>query len=122
MNVRIVILRTNSIAKGFDTAAPVSAFINKSLIEDYRDIKMRLTVNGEVRQEATCDLMIFDVPTLINFISKYFTLCPGDVILTGTPSGVGPVTVGDTLEAELWSGDKNFYIRMHNKVGVNSKL
>ena len=83
---------------------------------------MRLTVNGEVRQEATCDLMIFDIPTLINFISKYFTLCPGDVILTGTPSGVAQVSEGDELHSELWSGDKNFYIGMTNKVVANSKL
>ena len=108
--------------KGFDTAAPVSTFIDKSAIKDYRDIRMRLSVDGKVRQEAKCDLMIFDVPTLINYISKYFTLCEGDLILTGTPKGVGQVKAGQVMQSELFSGDGNFYIRMQNKVVINSKL
>ena len=83
---------------------------------------MRLTVNEEIRQEATCDLMIFDIETIINYISKYFTLCKGDIILTGTPKGVGQVVEGDVVISELWNGSGDFYIRTRNRVVANSKL
>eukprot|EP00484_Ammonia_sp_Unknown_P014215 CAMPEP_0197081210 /NCGR_PEP_ID=MMETSP1384-20130603/214522_1 /TAXON_ID=29189 /ORGANISM="Ammonia sp." /LENGTH=245 /DNA_ID=CAMNT_0042520105 /DNA_START=34 /DNA_END=768 /DNA_ORIENTATION=+ len=95
-----------AVSKGFDTAAPVSTFIEKGKIKDYRRIHLRLTVNNQVRQQTQCDLMIFDVPTVINYISKYFTLNRGDVIMTGTPQGVGQVVQGDTLISELWVEDE----------------
>eukprot|EP01084_Bolivina_argentea_P132741 234245_1 len=112
-----------TISKGFDGAAPVSYFIDKKLIKNYKNIKMKLTINNnDIRQETTCDLMIFDIETLINYLSKYFTLCKGDIILTGTPKGVGQVVEGDILTSELWSGNGDFYIRMQNKIVANSKL
>mmetsp|Transcript_58242 Transcript_58242/g.92544 ORF Transcript_58242/g.92544 Transcript_58242/m.92544 type:complete len:230 (+) Transcript_58242:73-762(+) len=116
-----------AVSKGFDTAAPVSTFIEKGKIKDYRRIHLRLTVNNQVRQQTQCDLMIFDVPTVINYISKYFTLNRGDVIMTGTPQGVGQVVQGDTLISELWvederKGNERVHVKMHNKVIQRSRL
>ncbi|MPC37242.1 Acylpyruvase FAHD1, mitochondrial [Portunus trituberculatus] len=60
-----------------------------------------ILVNGESRQDGTTSDMVFPIATLVSYISKYFTLHPGDLVLTGTPAGVGPVTPGDTLTAGL---------------------
>lgn len=90
-----------SVAKGFDTACPVSAFIPKEKIADPQNVDLWLKVNGDVRQKANTSEMIFTIPFLISWISEHFTLEPGDLILTGTPSGVGPVKAGDRIECGL---------------------
>jgi fumarylpyruvate hydrolase len=58
---------------------------------------VELTVNGELRQEGDLNQMIWKVPEMISYLSEYFELAPGDIILSGTPSGVGPVVKGDTM-------------------------
>lgn len=88
-----------SSAKGFDTFTPVSSFIPKSSIKDTSNVNLWLKVNGEFKQNGNTKDMIFDVPRLIKHVSSIMTLQPGDVILTGTPSGVGPIKAGDKITA-----------------------
>jgi 2-keto-4-pentenoate hydratase/2-oxohepta-3-ene-1,7-dioic acid hydratase in catechol pathway len=86
-------------AKGHDSFCPIGPWIETVL--DPRDLRLTATVNGELRQEGRTSEMIHDVPTLIAFMSSVMTLLPGDVILTGTPAGVGPITDGDTVTIEI---------------------
>ncbi|XP_064601679.1 acylpyruvase FAHD1, mitochondrial-like [Liolophura sinensis] len=90
-----------SLAKGFDTSCPVSDFIGADKIPNPQDLRLWLKVNGLTKQDGTTKDMIFNIPYLISYISGFFTLEPGDLILTGTPSGVGPVHSGDVIEAGL---------------------
>lgn len=90
-----------SVAKGFDTFAPLGTFIPASDVADPQDLTIRLTVNGELRQEGHTSDMIFPVARLIAFCSTIFTLMPGDLLFTGTPEGVGPIEEGDWLEATI---------------------
>jgi len=86
--------------KAFDNAAPVGPAIAPP--EDVpSDADIELRVNGEVRQSSSRDQFIFSVPELIEEITTYLTLEPGDVISTGTPSGVGPLADGDSVAVEL---------------------
>jgi 2-keto-4-pentenoate hydratase/2-oxohepta-3-ene-1,7-dioic acid hydratase in catechol pathway len=86
-------------AKSFDTFAPFGPFIETDF--NFENVGIRSYVNGELRQNGNTKDMIFDIPTLISFISNIMTLLPGDVIATGTPSGVGSLNVGDTVEVEI---------------------
>lgn len=88
-------------AKGFDGACPLSAFVEPALVPDLQDVSIRLRVNGEVRQDGNSSHMLNKVVSLISYMSQFFTLQPGDVVLTGTPAGVGPIENGDRLEVEL---------------------
>jgi len=90
-----------SIAKGFDTSCPVSDMLPMSSLPNPHDIELWLKVNTEDRQRGSTRHMIFDIPTLVSAVSDYFTLQRGDVILTGTPSGVGPVKAGDLITAGI---------------------
>ncbi len=93
------------IAKAFDASAPLSMeFINKDKIADLNDIGFHLDKNGETVQEVNYTDMIFDFDDLIAYLSKFFTLKTGDLIFTGTPAGVGPIQIGDKLEAYI--GDR----------------
>ena len=89
------------IAKGFDTSCPLSDFVPVAVVPDPHALELRLSVNGESRQKGTSADMIHRVPQIISYISGIFTLEPGDVILTGTPAGVGRVQAGDIMEAEI---------------------
>jgi len=89
------------IAKGFDTACPLSAFVEASNVPDPQNLRIRLTVNGEIRQDGNTSMMIHGIPAIINHMSGRFTLEPGDVILTGTPAGVSRIVSGDNLAAEI---------------------
>jgi 2-keto-4-pentenoate hydratase/2-oxohepta-3-ene-1,7-dioic acid hydratase in catechol pathway len=89
------------IAKGFDSACPLSDFVPVSAVADPHNLRLRLSVNGEMRQNGSSADMIHRVPQIIAHISAIFTLEPGDVILTGTPAGVGQVVAGDVMEAEI---------------------
>ena len=89
------------IAKGFDTACPLSAFVPADSIPDPQNLRIMLSVNGEPRQDGSTALMIHRIPELISYLSSIFTLLPGDLILTGTPAGVGPVRSGDRVVAEI---------------------
>lgn len=86
-------------AKGFDTFCPIGPRIVAGL--DPRDLAITTKVNGAIRQNSTTADLIFDVPTLIAFCSQHMTLEPGDVISTGTPSGVGNLEPGDTVAVEI---------------------
>ncbi|MBC7197102.1 MAG: fumarylacetoacetate hydrolase family protein, partial [Deferribacterales bacterium] len=86
-------------AKSFDTFAPFGPFIETDF--NFENVGIRSYVNGELRQNGNTKDMIFDIPTLISFISNIMTLLPGDVIATGTPSGVGSLKVGDKVEVEI---------------------
>ncbi len=87
-------------AKGFDTFCPLGPGIETEL-DPLEKLSIVCRVNGEVRQGGFTSDMVFGVAELIEFISQVMTLLPGDVILTGTPSGVGPVEPGDTMEVEI---------------------
>lgn len=87
-------------AKGFDTFCPLGPGIETEL-DPLEKLSIVCRVNGEVRQAGFTSEMIFGVSELIEFISSIMTLLPGDVILTGTPSGVGPVQPGDFMEVEI---------------------
>jgi acylpyruvate hydrolase len=89
------------IAKGFDTACPLSAFVEASKVADPQNLQIRLTVNGELRQDGNTSMMIHSIPAIVSHMSGSFTLEPGDVILTGTPAGVSRIVSGDTLVAEI---------------------
>ncbi|MBT1074986.1 fumarylacetoacetate hydrolase family protein [Geobacter grbiciae] len=89
------------IAKGFDTACPLSPFVPADRVADPQDLRIILTVNGETRQDGSTSLMIHTVREIISHMSGIFTLEPGDVILTGTPAGVSPIVSGDRLVAEI---------------------
>jgi len=89
------------IAKGFDTACPLSAFIDASRVPDPHSLRIRLAVNGEWRQDGNTSMMILRIPDIISHMSGRFTLEAGDVILTGTPAGVGRIVSGDRLSAEI---------------------
>jgi len=89
------------IAKGFDTACPLSEFAPAVNVADPQQHQIRLSVNGRLRQDGSTGLMIHSVQQIISHLSTIFTLEPGDVILTGTPAGVGPIVSGDRLVAEI---------------------
>ena len=92
-----------SVAKGYDTFCPVSHFISPDKIE-LGDTRLWLKVDGQMKQDGNTRDMVFSVPYLISFISRIFTLEVGDVILTGTPEGVGPVKPGQTITAGIGGG------------------
>lgn len=86
-------------AKGFDTFCPVGPYIETTL--NPADVGVECRVNGAARQSARTSLMIYSVPFLVRWISRMMTLEPGDLIATGTPAGVGPLLVGDTVEVAV---------------------
>ncbi len=90
-----------TVAKGFDTSAPVSEFINKKFIRDINNIPFKLMINGELRQQGNSKDMIFKFTEIVSYLSKIFTLYRGDLIFTGTPEGVGPLHHGDKIVASL---------------------
>lgn len=92
-----------SVAKGYDTFCPVSHFISPDKIE-LGDTRLWLKVDGQMKQDGNTRDMVFSIPYLISFISRIFTLEVGDVILTGTPEGVGPVKPGQTITAGIGGG------------------
>jgi 2-keto-4-pentenoate hydratase/2-oxohepta-3-ene-1,7-dioic acid hydratase in catechol pathway len=80
-------------AKSFDTFCPIGPWIDTDFVPGTQ--KITAVIAGEVKQAAQISDMIFDVPTIINFVSRVMTLLPGDIILTGTPAGIGPMVVGE---------------------------
>lgn len=86
-------------AKGFDTYCPVGPWVETDI--DISDLPVRSRVNGETRQDQTTASMLWNPAFLISYISGVMTLKPGDLILTGTPEGVGPLKPGDTIEVEV---------------------
>jgi len=86
-------------AKAFDSSAPISTFIPVAEFADFQQIEFSLKKNGETVQTGNTRDMIFSYPAIISHVSQFMTLKTGDLIFTGTPAGVGPVAIGDKLEA-----------------------
>ncbi|HEX2919912.1 MAG TPA: fumarylacetoacetate hydrolase family protein [Bacteroidales bacterium] len=100
------------LSKGFDGAAPVGTFVPVSSVPDVLNLDFRLEINGNIVQQSSSSDMIFNINQIIEYVSRFFTLKTGDLIFTGTPSGVGKLNKGDNLVAFL--GDKpllDFMIR-----------
>jgi 5-carboxymethyl-2-hydroxymuconate isomerase len=89
------------IAKGFDTACPLSVFVPAGQVKSPQNLQVRLSVNGVIRQDGSTSMMIHSIPAIVSHFSSIFTLEPGDIILTGTPAGVGSIVSGDRLVAEI---------------------
>ncbi len=89
------------IAKAFDTSCPLSAFVGTDQVADPQNLQLKLTVNGQVRQDGNSSDMMRTVAELIAAVSSYFILEAGDILLTGTPAGVGKIMSGDQLEATI---------------------
>lgn len=85
------------IGKAFEASAPVGPVHTVEEIGHLSEGKLTLNVNGELKQEGDLNQMIWKVPEMISYLSEYYTLAPGDVILSGTPAGVGPVSKGDEM-------------------------
>jgi len=98
--------------KSFDTYTPIGPFVYADA--DIADVSLELWQNGELRQSTRTRQMIYSVANIISFASQSLTLLPGDVILTGTPSGVGPIHAGDQLEAVIdnWPRLRNSVVSM----------
>jgi 2-keto-4-pentenoate hydratase/2-oxohepta-3-ene-1,7-dioic acid hydratase in catechol pathway len=90
-----------SVSKGFDGACPISVFTPMDRIKDLNNLRIELEVNHLLRQSGSTTEMIYPVDRLIAYISGYFTLEAGDIILTGTPAGVGKISSGDLLQARI---------------------
>ncbi|WJV64468.1 fumarylacetoacetate hydrolase family protein [Pectobacteriaceae bacterium CE70] len=88
-------------AKGFDGSCPISGFISVSEFGDPQQTELGLSINGEIRQQGNTRDMITPILPLIAYMSRFFTLRAGDIILTGTPNGVGPLQSGDILTITL---------------------
>ena len=88
-------------AKAFDGACPVSDFVSLDRIDDLQQLRIQLYQNNQLQQDGNSADMLTPVLPLLVYISQFFTLMPGDLVLTGTPAGVGPLAVGDRLELVL---------------------
>ena len=100
------------IAKAFDNSAPLGRFVEKRNISDMNNISLRLDINGTTVQKGKSSDMIYTFDQIISYVSRFITLKIGDFIFTGTPAGVGPVKIGDRLQA--WINDQlllDFYVR-----------
>ena len=97
--------------KSFDSYTPIGPFVYADT--EVRDVSVKLWQNGELRQSTRTSQMIHSVAQIVSFVSQSLTLVAGDVILTGTPSGVGPIQAGDELEAEI-----DDWPRLRNSVGI----
>jgi 2-keto-4-pentenoate hydratase/2-oxohepta-3-ene-1,7-dioic acid hydratase in catechol pathway len=85
-------------AKGFDSFCPIGPWITTGMsVEDAQDLAITTTVDGEIRQDGHTSQFIHDIPAVIEYVTSFMTLLPGDVVLTGTPAGVGPVEVGQEV-------------------------
>jgi len=88
-------------AKAFDGACPLSMFVRREQAGDLTSLPLQLTINGELRQEGTSADMLTPIVALLRHIAPVFSLLPGDVVITGTPKGVGPLNAGDELNASI---------------------
>ncbi len=86
-------------AKGFDTFCPIGQ--ESAALPDLKSLEVITRVNGEERQRGKSSDMVFSIPMILSYISRVMTLEPGDLVATGTPAGVGPLSVGDTVEVEV---------------------
>lgn len=90
-----------TLAKGMDTFAPIGNFVPAEAVPNPHNLSVKLSVNGEIKQDGNTADMIFTIPALISYISQFVTLHEGDLIFTGTPAGVGQLNDGDEVVATL---------------------
>ncbi|KUO50495.1 MAG: hypothetical protein APF76_07525 [Desulfitibacter sp. BRH_c19] len=88
-----------TVSKSFDTFCPIGPYIVTDISAD--NLAIKLIINNEIKQNSNTSQMIFSIPFLVSYLSKIMTLFPGDVIITGTPPGVGPMEPGDTIIVEI---------------------
>ncbi|TKJ19059.1 MAG: acylpyruvase [Promethearchaeota archaeon Loki_b32] len=89
-------------SKNFDFFGPIGPrIVNFNEIEDPHNLNIQLKINGEIRQQSNTKHMIFKIPEILEYLSKFITLSPGDIVATGTPSGVGPIQPEDIIEASI---------------------
>ena len=88
---------TWDLSKGMDTFGAMSEPVPIGSVDDPQDLRIELTVNGEVRQSGRTSDMIFSLPFLVSYVSRYMTMEPGDVLITGTPKGVSEIRPGDEV-------------------------
>jgi 2-keto-4-pentenoate hydratase/2-oxohepta-3-ene-1,7-dioic acid hydratase in catechol pathway len=86
-------------AKGFDTFCPLGPWIETAL--DPADVHLTTAVNGEIKQDSRTSLLIHDIATLVSYVTSVMTMIPGDVLLTGTPAGIGPLVAGDSVAVTI---------------------
>ncbi|MDX1452907.1 MAG: fumarylacetoacetate hydrolase family protein [Oleiphilaceae bacterium] len=97
------------IAKAFDGSCPITPFVSPDALNDPAALKFSLSINGSLRQQGDTADMLTPIPQLLSYITQHFTLRAGDIVLTGTPAGVGQLSNGDVIKLELqgafsWSG------------------
>jgi len=89
-------------SKSFDTFGPIGPqIVGIDEIKDPHDLNLELRVNGEVKQKSNTKYLLFKIPELMEYITRFFTLVPGDIIATGTPGGIGPIKPGDLIDATI---------------------
>ena len=86
-------------AKGFDTFCPLGPWIETGL--DPVDVELTTTVNSELKRQSSTSLLIHDITTLVCYVTSVMTMLPGDVLLTGTPAGIGPLVAGDSVAVHV---------------------
>lgn len=96
-----------TLAKSFKDSCPLSNFFQVGDLDELKNLELILKINGDVRQKGNTSQMIFSLEQLLDFVRHHFPVVPGDLLLTGTPSGVGPFKRGDVLEAEIVSKMKH---------------
>jgi len=89
------------LAKAWDGACPLTDFVPARQVEDWQELELSLTINGEEKQRGKASQMLTPIPELLSYISQHFTLQPGDLVITGTPAGVGELASGDQLKLQL---------------------
>ena len=94
-------------SKAFDGSALIGKWVNKSIFNDVNNLNFSLELNGNLAQKGSTSLMLWSIDEIISYVSKYFTLKIGDIIFTGTPSGVGPVNINDQLIGKI--EDEEFF-------------
>ncbi|KAK8163018.1 hypothetical protein IWX90DRAFT_487708 [Phyllosticta citrichinensis] len=113
------------IAKGFDTFLPISSPLMRNVSKfrdlDPHNLHLSLSINGQTKQSDSTNLMLFRIPRILSDISRVMQLRRGDIVLTGTPKGVGPVVSGDRMTAELRNGDANGEKLTELEVGVKDR-
>lgn len=90
-----------TLAKSFTGACPLSSFFAVDTISELKNLDILLSVNGQLRQKGNTSQMIFSIDQQLEYIKEHFPVCPGDLLLTGTPAGVGPLQRGDLTLAEI---------------------
>jgi 2-keto-4-pentenoate hydratase/2-oxohepta-3-ene-1,7-dioic acid hydratase in catechol pathway len=89
-------------SKSFDSFGPIGPkIVSSSDIGDPYNLKIELRLNGEIKQSSNTKYLLFKIPEIMEYITKFFTMEPGDIVATGTPSGIGPVEPGDLIEATI---------------------